>query len=334
MVDSDRDSFAFVIISYNHENYILEHLESIKFQVVTYGADLDVDVIVSDDCSLDNTRALIDNWFGINRTFFRNVEFLYNQKNLGTCKSVSNALARIVAPRFKLTASDDVYSNENIFELSRCVSEESMRTGRVLYLKGSMIQFDPVTSALETVTDVIYRKVKPFHRFKHFSFTNAPNLVYCGDCLSNQHVRSYLSRFDVVEDWPLQVAIAREFPEKRIKLIDQVLVYYRRTTGSTYLVANERFLKDKERLYDDLVMNERSLFERLRLTSRKKALRRGRITSKLLNLDSYFFALAMLFHFPDIILRSRGIDFKLNSHRAHYAYIQEQARIFMIQNLG
>lgn len=333
MVDNNRKSFAFIVIAYNHENYILEHLESIKFQVVTYCSGVDIDVIISDDKSLDNTRIIIDRWFAINRDLFRNVELLYNPENLGTCACVLNALERLVADRCKITASDDVYSYENIFELSCCETSVSMRSGRVLYLKGTTIEFDPFTSLLETVTDVIYQRVEPLHRFKHFSFTNAPNLIYSTACLNNQNVKTYLSRFDVIEDWPLQVGIAQQFPEKRVKLIDYVLVYYRRTEGSTYLVARGRFLKDKERLYDDLVVNEKNPFERLRLTLRKKALKRSRITNKFFNLDTYCFALATLFHLPCIILRSRGVDVKLSSHQAHYAYIQEQARKFSNCNL-
>lgn len=333
MKDNNRESFAFIVLAYNHENYILEHLESIKFQAIAYGCDVDIDVIISDDKSLDNTRIFIDRWFALNRYLFRNVEFLYNPKNLGTCASVLNALEKVVADRCKITASDDVYSYENIFELSYCETSVSMRSGRVLYLKGAKIEFDPFTCFLETVSDVIYQGVKPLHRFKHFSFTNAPNLIYSTACLHNQNVKNYLSRFDVIEDWPLQIGIAQEFPEKRINLIDQVLVYYRRTEGSTYLVARERFLKDKERLYDDLVVNEKNPFERLRLALRKKALKRGSITKNFFNLDTYCFALATLFHLPSIILRLRGVDTKLSSHRAHYAYIQEQARMFSSCNL-
>jgi glycosyltransferase involved in cell wall biosynthesis len=334
MIDSHRDSFAFIIISYNHEKYIIEHLESIKFQVLTHGSNIDIDVIVNDDFSRDGTRDLINIWFTSNRNLFRNVDFLYNPENLGTCASVSNALDRVVADRCKLTAGDDVYSNENIFELSRHDDEVSMLSGRVLYLYESVIEFDLFTSIFETATEVVYKRAKSLHRFMHFSFTNAPNLVYSMACLKNRNVRDYLSCFDVVEDWPLQVSIAREFPQKRVKLIDRVLVYYRRTEGSTYIVANERFLSDKERVYDDLLAASRSLLDLIRLTSRKKALRRrGGITKKLWNVDTYFFALAAFVRLPAIIRRSRGIDMHLKQHREHYAQIQEQARLFASENL-
>lgn len=321
-------------MAYNHEKYVIEHLESIKFQVLTYGRNVHVDVIVSDDCSRDGTRDLIDIWFALNRSLFRNVDFLYNSKNLGTCANISNAIDRVVAKRCKITGSDDVYSSENIFELSFHDDEFSMLSGRVLYLRGPVIEFDLFTNIFETATDVIYKNANALYRFKHLSFTNAPNLVYSMSCLKHRNVRDYLSRFDVVEDWPLQISIAREFPQKRIKLIDRVLVYYRRTEGSTYIVANERFLDDKDRIYNDLLVTSRSLLEKIRLTSRKKALRRqGGIIKKLWNLDTYFFALAAVVRLPSIIKRSLGINIQLNRHRAHYSQIHEQARSFVSTKL-
>ena len=94
-----RPSFAFLVVTSNHQDYILEHLESIKYLVQTHGADIDVDVIVNDDCSKDQTRSLVDWWLQINAGLFRHVKTLYNPKNLGTCASVNNMLTHVVADR-------------------------------------------------------------------------------------------------------------------------------------------------------------------------------------------------------------------------------------------
>jgi glycosyltransferase involved in cell wall biosynthesis len=328
MANKPRDSFAFIVIAYNHEEYILEHLESIKFQVVTYGANLDVDVIVNDDCSQDKTRALIDRWFATNRDLFKNVEFIYNPKNLGTSASVANALDHMTTARCKLTAGDDVYSYENIFDLSHCAPDVSMLTGRVLYLYGSDVQFHAFSNHFETATQAVYEKAVPLYRFKHYSFTNAPNLVYSVKCLMDRKVRDYLKLFDVVEDWPIQVAIAREYPALRVELIDNVLVYYRRTKHSTYIVANERFLQDKERVYDDLITAENGIIEKLRLLSRKKALRRkASMVSRLINIDTYFFILSVLTKAMQIYRRTKNHSIDLFRHRDHYMRIRQSAQM-------
>ena len=321
-----RPSFAFLVVTYNHQDYILEHLESIQYLVQTHGASIDVDVIINDDCSRDQTRSLIDQWLKINASQFRHVTTLYNPKNLGTCASVNNMLSHMVADRCKLTAGDDVYSFENIFELTKHGSDVGMVSGRALYLLGDALGVDRRSNVLATATQVIYQYDSMLHRFKHFSYTNAPNLQYATECLLHPTVRAHLQCFDVTEDWPLQVAIARLFPERRFKLIDEVLVYYRRTVGSTYIVANQRFVKDKLQMYDDLISNERSWNERARLFSRKFCFKaNGKITKKFANLDLYFFSIAVFMSIRKIYLLNKMLKIDINKHKKHYLDVQNKA---------
>jgi glycosyltransferase involved in cell wall biosynthesis len=322
-----RPSFAFLVVTYNHQDYILEHLESIKYLVQTHGAGIDVDVIVNDDCSKDQTRSLVDSWLQINAGLFRHVKTLYNPKNLGTCASVNNMLTHVVADRCKLTAGDDVYSFENIFELTKHDSDVAIVSGRALYLLGDALGVDRRSNALTTATQVIYQNDSLLHRFKHFSYNNAPNLQYSIECLLHPKVRAHLQRFDVTEDWPLQVAIARQFPERRFKLINEVLVYYRRTAGSTYIVANQRFVKDKIMMYDDLIQHEANWIERVRLVSRKLCFNiSGKILKKILNLDLYFFAASLIISINKIYLLNAAIRMNQDQHREHYANIKYSAK--------
>jgi glycosyltransferase involved in cell wall biosynthesis len=321
-----RPSFAFLVFTYNHQEYILEHLESIKYLVLSHGAGIDVDVIVNDDCSKDQTRSLVDRWLQINAGLFRYVKTLYNPKNLGTCASVNNVLTYVVADRCKLTAGDDVYSFENIFELTKHDSGVAMVSGRALYLLGDALGVDRRSNVLATATQVIYQNDSLLHRFKHFSYNNAPNLQYATECLLHPTVRAYLQRFDVTEDWPLQVAIARQFPERRFKLIDEVLVYYRRTAGSTYIVANQRFVKDKILMYDDLIEHESNSIERLRLRGRKFCFKmRNRWVNKLLNLDLYFFTMSCVYRLLQIVNQTKALDMPVTLHQQHYVRIQTAA---------
>jgi hypothetical protein len=62
MCAQSKPSYAFLILTYNHQEYILEHLESIRYLVETHGTGFDVDLIVNDDCSRDQTSTLVDHW--------------------------------------------------------------------------------------------------------------------------------------------------------------------------------------------------------------------------------------------------------------------------------
>ena len=326
MPNEIRPSFAFLVLTYNHQDYILEHLESIKYLVLTYGASIEVDLIVNDDCSKDQTRKLVDSWLNINTNIFRYVTTLYSTKNLGTCTSVNNMLTNVVADRCKLTAGDDVYSFENIFELTKYDSNVAMVSGRALYLLGNTLSRNIRSDLLTTATQIIYKNNSLLHRFKHLSYNNAPNLLYATECLLNPEVRTYLLRFDVTEDWPLQLAIARKFQEYRFKLIDEILVYYRRSSGSTYIIENERFAKDKINIYDDLIKNESIPIERLRLNSRLFCFKfRNHWINKLINLDIYFFAFSCACNVLLILKQLMILKIPVAKHKDHYAYIQKKA---------
>jgi glycosyltransferase involved in cell wall biosynthesis len=324
-----KPSYAFLVVTYNHQEYILEHLESIKYLVGAYGAGLDVDVIINDDCSRDQTRALVDRWLAVNANIFRNVKTIYNTKNLGTCASVNNMLSHMVADRCKLTAGDDVYSYENIFELTKHAFDVAMVSGRALYLMDGLLAIDKRSNILTTATQVIYENDSLIHRFKHFSYNNAPNLQYSTECLLHPLVREQLQNFDVVEDWPLQIAIARQFPKYQFKLIDEILVYYRRTAGSTYIVANERFKKDKHKIYDNLIDNEDNWLERMRLKSRKLCFSMNvKIIRMISNLDAYFFAFSVLLRFREIVVINSALKLNLDRHQDHCAEISRCAKSF------
>jgi glycosyltransferase involved in cell wall biosynthesis len=323
-----KPSFAFLVIAYNHQDYILEHLESIKYLVVTYGAGIDVDLIVNDDFSRDQTPRLVDKWLAINDKLFRYVKTLYNSKNLGTCKSVNNMLSQMVADRCKLTAGDDVYSFENIFDLTQHSENLAMLSGRPLYILKGSLQKGCLYNGMATSSQVIYKNNTLLHRFKHLSYNNAPNILYATECLLHPGVREYLGQFDVTEDWSLQVAIARQFPDRQFKLINQVLVYYRRTAGSTFIVANQRFINDKIKIYDDLIKNEFNKVERLRLANRKICFeKQNRWINKFFNVDFYFFIFSCAYRMFQIYRESAGLNLRLTAHQHHYHKIKAKTQI-------
>lgn len=326
----DIQSFAFLVLAYNHESYILEHLESIKFLVQAYADDVAVDLIINDDCSRDNTSFLVDQWLHVNESLFRHVKRLFNPQNIGTCASLSNMLEHVVADRCKITAGDDVYSFENIFRLTQCRPDVALVSGRPLYLLDAVLGDNKWSNMLVTATQVIYKNKSLLYRFKHFSLNLAPNILYATDCLSHPKVLDYLRRFDLTEDWPLQIAIARQFPSRRFELIDEVLVYYRRTPGSAFIVASERVVDDKLRIYEDLIRQETSCLEKLRLIGRKTGFKlQGCFLGGILNIDFFFFVFSFAKRSIKIFILSRKLVLRVASHQCHYDFIRSSAKSFV-----
>lgn len=332
MTQGTKQSFAFLVLAYNHQKYIVEHLESIKYLMQTYARDIDVDIIINDDFSRDQTRLLIDTWLLANDYLFRSVKKLYNEKNIGTCQSIVNMLSVAEAERFKLTAGDDVYSFENIFELTELPDGVGLLSGFALDLRNGVLSERKIESFLAIATQVIYRNKQLLMRFKHLSFNNAPNITYSTGCLKDPRVLSYIKKFDVVEDWPLQIAISRFFPSLKFELVNKVFVYYRRTPGSTYIVANDRFNSDKINIYNDLIRHEVNVFEKLRLHNRKLCFQfNNRILNKLLNIDLYIFIILVVTKLAKILSLLHRLELNTLMHKSHYELIKKRALSF-IQN--
>lgn len=109
--------FTFITLTYNHENHILVHLESIKYLVLNFAKKFKVSLIIIDDYSSDQTPLLIEEWVSINNQLFFNIEFVKNSSNRGINYNYSIAIKKIKTPYFKFLAGDDFYYKNNIFEV-------------------------------------------------------------------------------------------------------------------------------------------------------------------------------------------------------------------------
>jgi hypothetical protein len=321
-----KETFAFLVLVYNQESYIIEHLESIKFLIIKYGFNIEVDILINDDFSNDNSTKLINFWIEKNTTLFRNVIKMYNTKNIGTSKSVYNLLKANTADKCKITAADDVYSFENIFLSESYTRKISVQSAfPITMIDGELID-SKFSNFLNIATEVIYKKNPLLHRFKHFSLNNAPNIFYEVRCLEHINVLNFLKNFDVIEDWPIQIQISREFPDFKFELIDKVFVYYRRTANSTYIVSNKRFLNDKLKIYNNLIETETNILEKIRLISRKICfLSQNKYINVLFNLDFYIFILSIIPNLQKINKRLTNLDLKIDLHKNHYKHIKNLA---------
>jgi|SRR5580704_3721732 glycosyltransferase involved in cell wall biosynthesis len=95
-----------IVTCYNQSSFVLETLESVKAQ--TYKP---TQLIIVDDCSSDDSVAVIENWVrenGIDCTFIR------HQKNQGICKSVNEALSFATGKYVAMVAADDIWLPDKI----------------------------------------------------------------------------------------------------------------------------------------------------------------------------------------------------------------------------
>lgn len=100
---------SIVIITYNQSKYILETLESTRFQ--TYH---NIELIISDDYSTDNTISICKDWLQKNKDRFINVKLVVPHKNTGTAINCNRGVNASTGKWIKLLAGDDKLPPESI----------------------------------------------------------------------------------------------------------------------------------------------------------------------------------------------------------------------------
>lgn len=93
-----------VVITYNSSSYILEGLESVKAQ--TYK---NIELIISDDCSIDNTVEICQEWLDENKSYFRRVELVTTPKNTGVAGNLNRGIIAAHGEWIKGLSGDDKF---------------------------------------------------------------------------------------------------------------------------------------------------------------------------------------------------------------------------------
>jgi glycosyltransferase involved in cell wall biosynthesis len=116
---------SIIVITYNSGKYVIETLESAKAQ--TYQ---NIELIVSDDCSTDNTIEICNEWIGKNRGRFIRAELVTSERNTGISANCNRGLKAAKGEWLKMIAGDDILTNECIsrcMEFIRCKAKENIQ---------------------------------------------------------------------------------------------------------------------------------------------------------------------------------------------------------------
>lgn len=108
----DNPLVSVCVITYNSSKYVLETLESIKAQ--TYK---NIELIVSDDCSKDNTVEICQKWIDENKSRFVNAQMVTSDINTGIAPNCNRANKRAKGEWLKNIAGDDML-------LPNCITDD------------------------------------------------------------------------------------------------------------------------------------------------------------------------------------------------------------------
>ena len=96
------------MITYNHENYLLEAIEGILMQKT----DFDLELVIANDNSPDNTNLIIEELVK-NHKEGHKIKYLNNKVNLGMMPNFVNAIKNCTGKYIALCEGDDYWIDEN-----------------------------------------------------------------------------------------------------------------------------------------------------------------------------------------------------------------------------
>ena len=98
----EKPLVSVIVATYNSQDTILDTLESIKEQ--TYE---NIELIVTDDMSKDDTVQCVRNWMKTNRRFFSGVRLIRSRKNTGVTKNCNRGIYSSHGIYIKTVGGDD-----------------------------------------------------------------------------------------------------------------------------------------------------------------------------------------------------------------------------------
>ena len=191
-----------VVITYNSAKYVIETLESVKSQ--TYKK---IELIISDDCSTDDTVERCRLWLAENGSNFENVRLIENSTNLGVPGNCNKGIYAAGGDWVKLLAGDDLLVSNSI----QIFIDFLLCNSGVKYLVGSKY---------EMYGGRISRIISPSHKYlcktpaqqlkillsRHHAHMPAPALF-----LNRQSIielGGFDERFRYMEDYPIELKIS------------------------------------------------------------------------------------------------------------------------------
>ena len=210
------------VVSYNAEGTIIDTMESIKEQDYP-----NIEVIVSDDCSTDNTVTICKQWMKDNEGLFVRCVLLTADQNQGVCKNCNKCFKEAKGIWIKGIAADDKLSpcciKDNMeYALSHPGAEfinSRMDVYKEKFLPECLVQHRKGPENTFIFNEPVEKQLR---RMAYNSYIYAPAMFYTRHLIES--VGWYDDRYGF-EDWPFYITILENgYP---LHFMDKVTVCYR-----------------------------------------------------------------------------------------------------------
>lgn len=230
MIEKSYPLVSVVVITYNSSEFIIECLDSIKAQ--TYQ---NIELIISDDCSPDETVSICKEWLLKNKERFVNTELIEVSENTGITKNINRGCKAAKGAWIKPFAGDDIL-------LSKCIEKNIQHCDGKKILFSQVEIFDEnriLGLGVNEVTKYFFSLTakQQFEKLYLGNFVNASSGFINSEYLKNMN---YFNEFyKMVEDYPFW--LVSTYNGIKLHFFDDVTVRYRLHEKSISSNKNVKF---------------------------------------------------------------------------------------------
>jgi len=226
VIKNDNYLISVIVVTYNSFSFVIETLESIMNQSYQ-----NIELIITDDCSRDNTLEICENWIEGNKSRFIKSKIIRANRNTGVSANLNRGIAASQGLYIKAIAGDDIL-------LKNCILDN--------------IQFAIHNNASFIFSDMIYFKINEFDQHEDIEdHVNNKLQAYFNKFsdLNSEGQRIFYSRDPIFINSPTWFCAKNKIPEydedfirvedqsfifryldggEKISYMDKITVYYRR----------------------------------------------------------------------------------------------------------
>lgn len=222
---------SIIVISYNSGKYILDLLDSIKEQSYK-----NIELIISDDCSGDNSIRIAKEWISKNRARFINVKIVESPVNTGVSANCNRGCEVASGKYIKTIAADDLLAKNYVSKMVEGLETENADIAFCY----EYVFYDKEKNKIKTEYDkkleirpkaIGFFKCSPESMYKRLL---QANILPAPTAMIKKTVLNELGGFDedyaFIEDYPLWLKAIKS--GKKLIFVENYGVYYRKTENS------------------------------------------------------------------------------------------------------
>jgi glycosyltransferase involved in cell wall biosynthesis len=230
--DISKPIVSICCITYNHEKYISEAIDSFLMQET----DFPFEIVIGEDCSTDNTIKIIEKYIGMYPNIIR---LITSKKNVGMLKNGHRILMKSKGIYLTSCEGDDYWTDSNKLQIQVDAMEKNPEISMCFHLSSTLDNKGIIEPPKYIKKNKIYDIKKLITSEFHFVQTNT--IIFKKESLKNLN-------FDLLFESPVGdvwLKISSAMPNGALFINRNMSIYRKRSIGSwtSSMEEDNRFLE-------------------------------------------------------------------------------------------